>query len=370
MKSKRSIKEFTSPMMAIIAVIVSIVIPEFRIYWIEPLATFEMEDALIFLVLFIILSFAGIIIIAKFMGKSIIKMENHIVVGALRESNRFVIWFVFPMTMVFEEVLFRAMLLGSLISYGGLSQWAAILTGAVIFSLYHLHTWPSFKDWRITLSFMGFSFILGIACGYFMFIIGIIGAIALHWFSVFLIFQDIFTKIERDKPKPEIPQIDLNYAASYLNFTAILAGLSFAILFVYLGIAPEGDFDVVFIVMLAFSTACFLIATAAYADCVKIKDGKFRRQLPGGEWEEKQVDFFKNIHLPDQLTLFGFIVMMFALGISGFKNSIWWGILTCVIVGIGFFLLFKVYPSHGKEKYDPELHVLTPPDTEPNPNQF
>lgn len=349
----KNIKQLTTPIITLICLGVSFLIPEIRYYWIEPLETLTVDSGLLFIGLFILITLIGISLIARYLGKDIIVFEKHPVVEGLKSGNKFSVWLIFPITMVFEEILFRGFLLGGISYIPELgNSWISIILSAVIFSLYHIHTWFTFKNKKVTLTFMSFSLVLGLCCGYYLFKVGIFGAILLHWFSVFLIFQDISSKIDREKPKEKNVEVEVNYSKDYLSFTAILAGLSFTLLFEFLGRLSSSPIDSLLIILFTLSSALFLIGTAGYADCSKIKNGKIRRQLPGGKWEFINVDFYKSIHLPDQFTLFGFLIMMVALAISGFKDvdKAWWGLVTICIVIMALLFIFKKLPSHGIQK--------------------
>jgi membrane protease YdiL (CAAX protease family) len=152
------------------------------------------------MLIFILLTGSGIGIIPVYLGDNITKFENHLVVSGLKERNYFMLGFVFPMTMLLEEVLFRGFLLGGMILWFQIPRGLAIVSSSVIFSLYHLHVWPSFRDKKILACFMGFSFLLGLACGYFLFEFGLLGSILFHSSSVFMIFKAIFTQLQ-EQPK-------------------------------------------------------------------------------------------------------------------------------------------------------------------------
>ncbi|HMF32139.1 MAG TPA: CPBP family glutamic-type intramembrane protease [Candidatus Lokiarchaeia archaeon] len=192
----KSIKSFTTPIFAFILVIVTLFFPSISAFWVGPLLSVTIEIVLVFLGVFILLTTIGILLIPKYLGASILKMETHVIFQAFETRDRFTLLCVFPLTMVFEEALFRGFIAIGLSYIVSLGQWGAIFLSSAIFSTYHLHTWPTFKDIRITTCFMVFSFALGIACGYFVFTLGIIAVILLHWFSVFLIYYDLRTKMK------------------------------------------------------------------------------------------------------------------------------------------------------------------------------
>ncbi len=92
----------------------------------------------------------------------------------------------FPSIILFEEILFRGILLIEInLLFGGIES---IVISSSIFSLYHLHIYISSKQWRLTFLYLILSFILGIILATFFPLIGIIGAWIYHLIAVSAIY--------------------------------------------------------------------------------------------------------------------------------------------------------------------------------------
>jgi len=148
-----------------------------------------------------IVSLLGRMMIPNYLGDSLKKFENHIMVKSLIENDMYIVYVVFTATMIFEELIFRGFILVSLIVLARIPQDLSVVLNAVIFSLYHLHTWPTFRDKKITIVFMLVSGLLGLICGYFLFSFGYLGAILFHWLSVLLIYRNLVSVIMEKKKK-------------------------------------------------------------------------------------------------------------------------------------------------------------------------
>jgi membrane protease YdiL (CAAX protease family) len=107
----------------------------------------------------------------------------------------------FPITMIIEELIFRFYLLG--LFFEVLNVHIAILFGAVIFSVYHIHFWFAFKNLKVVTTYMIFSFFLGLLNGYIFNYFGLVVCIVFHSFSVLDVYYQLYKKI-KDK-KIEIP---------------------------------------------------------------------------------------------------------------------------------------------------------------------
>ena len=322
--------------------------------WLLPSEPITVYSIAIVLVTYIGLVALGISLSTFIMRDSMIKMKNHIVVKAIREKNRVDLWIIFPVTMVFEELLFRLVLLEILYAYFGLLT--TVLIGTIIFSLYHLHT-LAFKDINITLAFVILAIILGVVLNLLFYYFGLIFCIFIHWISVFLIFLYIENKIKRieleEQEKNEILNLKdtpINYASNYVTFSGILAGLSFTLVFFYLGMKNLLWIDYALVLAFTFSSVCFLIGAAGYADASKIKKNHIKLIQPGKTEKLVIVSFYDLAHLSDVYVLCGFFCMIFALGIALFRFDIILG-----FIGLGLILYFLVYffkcsPSHNWKK--------------------
>jgi hypothetical protein len=195
------IKKYTAPILAILTIFITGSVSPYNNYWFEPLVNINFFRILLFFSLIILISMLGKIMIPNYLGNSLKKFENHIMIKALIENDRYIVIIVFTCTMIFEELIFRGLIFVSLMEFGNLSQELAILANAFIFSLYHLHIWPTFHDKKITLVFMFVSGILGLVCGYFLFYFGYFGAILFHWASVYLIYRNLVIVLRNNQEK-------------------------------------------------------------------------------------------------------------------------------------------------------------------------
>ena len=183
-------KIITIPVVTVILLLISIFI--IGISWWGP-----QEFISIFSILFLILSLLifeifAIYIIPVIQKDSITEMEQHFLVKSIREKNIINIWLFFPLTMLFEELIFRLYIFVFLyITFGFIT---AIILGAFTFGLYHIHTWFEFKNKNITYSFIIISTILGIILNILMYYFGLPTCIIVHWVTVFMIFYFIERK--------------------------------------------------------------------------------------------------------------------------------------------------------------------------------
>jgi len=185
------IKIIIIPILAFVIIVIYLL----TIYpkWLFPSVSFTIYSITIILGACVFLIGTGISLSNFIMRDSIIKMKEHIVVRAIMERRYFDLWFIFPVTMIFEELLFRLFLFELLYSYFDLIT--TIYIGTIIFSLFHLHT-LSFKDINITLAFVILSIFLGVVLNFFFYFFGLIFCIFIHWLCVFIIFLNIENKIK------------------------------------------------------------------------------------------------------------------------------------------------------------------------------
>jgi hypothetical protein len=129
--------------------------------------------------------------------ESLKKLKAHLIIRGLQERKYYNVFINLPLTMIFEELFFRGVLFVLLLELHLFSILSVIFFSSFIFSIYHFHTWSSFKDKWITLLFIGISFPLGIACAIVTYYLGFIGAILLHWWVVIWIFVFWSKKIQK-----------------------------------------------------------------------------------------------------------------------------------------------------------------------------
>ncbi|MHA1819928.1 MAG: CPBP family intramembrane glutamic endopeptidase [Promethearchaeota archaeon] len=181
-----------------------LIVRDLRDLWIGPLLTNIKEYGLKFLgssyiiILFLVILLfiaSNLIILPKVLGSSINRFKNHIIIRSIREKDFFVLYFIFPLMMVFEELLFRGYIYVFFYKIIGLNVNLSILVISTIFSLYHIHIWFEFKDKAILFSFLINSFILGMICGYILIGLGLLCSILVHLSGIYPIFYKIYQSL-------------------------------------------------------------------------------------------------------------------------------------------------------------------------------
>jgi len=116
-------------------------------------------------------------------------LEKHDVMNAfIKNNNKLVVWLFFPMIMIIEELIFRYYLLGFSINQLNLEEVPAIYFASLIFSIFHIHTWFSYKNKLILSVNLVYSFLLGLFNGYIFLSLGIFPCIIIHYVLVFYLY--------------------------------------------------------------------------------------------------------------------------------------------------------------------------------------
>jgi len=161
----------------------------------------EFDPFLILFFLFgllILLTIGKLIEIFIFNNDSIELMRKHDVMNALiNRNNRIVIWLFFPLTMIMEELIFRYYLIGFLSDSLNLDVISVIFISSLIFSLYHIHTWFSFKNLTFLLINLVYPFLMGLYIGYIFLNLGIIPCILIHYILSFYLYYNIYRRYFR-----------------------------------------------------------------------------------------------------------------------------------------------------------------------------
>lgn len=132
-----------------------------------------------------------LILISEIFTHTIIKTGNldlshQSFVLALKQRDWYGLFIQFPSIILFEEIIFRALLLYYFNSYFSFS--ISILLSMGIFGLYHLHILLGPGGWKITLFYVGYSFLLGGVLGFLFPLFGLIGAWLYHMGIVIYIY--------------------------------------------------------------------------------------------------------------------------------------------------------------------------------------
>jgi len=152
-------------------------------------------------IIYLVFGFAVLLLIGLLISifvydtKSLVLMKNHDVINSLiTRNNRLVLILFFPLTMIMEELIFRYYILGILLIELKLETLAAVLTSSLIFSIYHIHFWFRFKNLRITLTYMIYSFLLGLFTAYILINFNIFISIIAHYLIAYIIYFSLFEK--------------------------------------------------------------------------------------------------------------------------------------------------------------------------------
>ncbi|MFX1325244.1 MAG: CPBP family intramembrane glutamic endopeptidase [Promethearchaeota archaeon] len=184
-------KKFT----VISIVSVFLIIPMFFGVYIEYFIAREREFLTLIPLIFGVLVFMLITKIVNTFGynqKSIDLMRKHNVIDALLHKNQVILWFLFPLTIIMEELIFRYYLISFLFSTLQLNIILAIVLSSISFSLYHIHIWFYFKDVTILGINLSYTLLLGLFNGYIFFTFGIIPCIIIHYLIAFYSYYDLY----------------------------------------------------------------------------------------------------------------------------------------------------------------------------------
>jgi len=145
----------------------------------------------IFLILgtFLLLTLGLVFLYFSLNEKVMKEFQKHPLVNALiTKKNILFNLFIFSMTMIMEELIFRLYLIAFFLDILKLLFVVAILMDGVIFSLYHLHFLT-----RIIWIYLIFSFFLGTFNSYILVKFGLISCILIH-FSIALLIYIMISK--------------------------------------------------------------------------------------------------------------------------------------------------------------------------------
>ena len=151
--------------------------------------------------LVIVLSIGEITDNYGFTSESLKIMKEHDVLHTLiNKENRLMILFLFILTMVMEELVFRFYLIGFLTQTLGLSIIIVLFISSISFSLYHIHTWFTYKDLRILVIYLSNSFLLGLFLGFIFITLGIVLCIIFHSLLGFLFYFNLYRRYFKGEP--------------------------------------------------------------------------------------------------------------------------------------------------------------------------
>ena len=182
----------------IVIIFIILIVPMFLGYYWEYFFIREFD---VYVVLILIFGF----IIFFIMGKLIeiysyndnrieVLKKNDIINAFISKKNRIVIWIFFPIIMIIEELIFRFYIITILINQVELEALVAVFISSLVFSLFHIHTWFSYRSLRILLVNLIFPFLLGLYIGYIFLTIGIIPCIIIHYIIVLNLYYNLYKR--------------------------------------------------------------------------------------------------------------------------------------------------------------------------------
>jgi membrane protease YdiL (CAAX protease family) len=125
-------------------------------------------------------------------------MKKNDVINALIKGNiKEFIWFFFPIIIITEELIFRYYLIGALFLTLKLESIVVIWISSLCFSFYHVHIWFRYKNLRLLLIFLGYSFLLGFFLGYGFLKFGIIPCIIIHFALALYSYYNIYKRYSK-----------------------------------------------------------------------------------------------------------------------------------------------------------------------------
>ena len=161
---------------------------------------FIVRYADLYTILLLILGFSLLLFIGKiinffgFNNYDIELMRRHDVINAFINNNRIVLWIFFPITMIMEELIFRYYSLSFLATTLQLKLILSILISSIAFSLYHIHTWFSYKSQAILLINLSYTLLLGLYLGYLFYTLGFIICILIHYLIALYLYYNLYRK--------------------------------------------------------------------------------------------------------------------------------------------------------------------------------
>ncbi len=188
----QSIKKY----LIIIIIDIILIIPIVFGFYNEYLTYHELNYYVVLIIIIgflILLLFGKLIEIYAYDEKSLQIMKQHDVIESLIENkNKSVLLIFFLLTMVMEELIFRYYIISFLLIQ--LEVLWGLFFSSIIFSLYHIHTWFSYKNIRISIIYIGYSFFMGLFLGYILLTVGLFPCILIHGSLAFMMYFSIYNR--------------------------------------------------------------------------------------------------------------------------------------------------------------------------------
>jgi membrane protease YdiL (CAAX protease family) len=150
--------------------------------------------------LVVLLTLGELIDIYGFDIKSLEVIKEHDVIQALTQKEKiFRTLLLFIITMIMEELIFRFYLINFLFHTLDLNLALVLIISSFFFSLYHIHTWFTYKNMRILVIFLSNSFLLGLLLGYIFLNLGFFYSIIIHSVIAFLFYFNLVNRYFKTK---------------------------------------------------------------------------------------------------------------------------------------------------------------------------
>ncbi|MHA1646398.1 MAG: CPBP family glutamic-type intramembrane protease [Promethearchaeota archaeon] len=121
-----------------------------------------------------------------FISKGRIDISTVSFITALKRNHKYSLYFLYPLTLLFEELLFRGVIFNILLNSS--TFFLAIFISAGIFGIYHIHILIVSKNKALGFIFITFSFFLGLLLGKIVIFFGILGCWVVHLIVVSYIY--------------------------------------------------------------------------------------------------------------------------------------------------------------------------------------
>ena len=202
--NEKTVKNHTKDVIIIIVVIIAI-IPLIYGYNLQSIAIITCNFNLIAVLALglVILFLLGRLIFSTLLDeKSISLMENHDMIDSfIKKNQKWSKWFIFPLTMLMEELIFRFYAISIIIDLIKLSPFLAVIISSSIFAVYHIHFWIRLKNFRIFISFFILSFFLGLLNGYAFIYFGLLACFIIHYGMAFELYFYLYRRFYVKKQK-------------------------------------------------------------------------------------------------------------------------------------------------------------------------
>ena len=188
------IRKYTLISITFILLIVPIFLGIYREYFF--IREFDLNVVLILIFGFIIFLIIGKLIeVYAYNDESIRVIKKQDIINAfISKKNLIVIWIFFPIIMIIEELIFRFYIIAILINQVQLEALVAVFISSSVFSIFHIHTWFSYRSIRILLVNLIFPFLLGLFNGYIFLTMGIIPCIIIHYTLVLNLYYNLYKR--------------------------------------------------------------------------------------------------------------------------------------------------------------------------------